>query len=345
MDIRLDYSGKQLGKYYLIQKLGNGGFGAVYKALDKVLRVDTAIKILEVSNPQEAYKLFSEASIPYKCQHNNIVKINSGELITFNTELLFIVDMDLANGMSVENLLKQKYVSINEGLKIIRDILFAVEYSHLQGIIHRDIKPANILMDNGVPKLSDFGLSTALGSVIIPWRWYVTHAAPETFVDNSVATVETDIFALGITLYRIINGIADWQLFLQGIPNAQKLMVSGKLIDKLPVASVVPDKVHKIVRKACNVSSAKRYHSAMEMRNAIEKLCPYYDWKPLEDYHWMGEAVGYPRKEIFLEPRRNHLNVIVTNNGRRSTQDSKKFDNILDAQGYMYDYIKQTIFH
>ena len=55
--------------------------------------------------------------------------------------------------------------------------------------------------------------------------------------------------------------------------------------------------------------------------------------------------MGYPRKEIFLEPRRNHLNVIVTNNGRRSTQDSKKFDNILDAQGYMYDYIKQTIFH
>ena len=118
MDIRLDYSRKQLGKFYLIQKLGNGGFGAVYKALDKVLRVEKAIKILEVSNPQEAYKLFSEASIPYKCQHNNIVKINSGELITFNTELLFIVDMDLANGMSVENLLKQKYVSINEGLKI-----------------------------------------------------------------------------------------------------------------------------------------------------------------------------------------------------------------------------------
>ena len=82
VDIRLDYSGKQLGKYYLIQKLGNGGFGAVYKALDKVLRVEKAIKILEVSNPQEAYKLFSEASIPYKCQHNNLMVFLSSSMST-----------------------------------------------------------------------------------------------------------------------------------------------------------------------------------------------------------------------------------------------------------------------
>ena len=68
-------------------------------------------------------------------------------------------------------------------------------------IIHRDIKPANILMDNGIPKLSDFGLSTALGSVIVPWKWYRSHAAPETFVSDSVATIETDIYAIGITLY------------------------------------------------------------------------------------------------------------------------------------------------
>ena len=74
MDIKQDYSGNNIGKYYLIEKLGNGGFGAVYKAFDKVLSVEKAIKILQVTNPREAYKLFSEASIPYKCQHNHIVK-------------------------------------------------------------------------------------------------------------------------------------------------------------------------------------------------------------------------------------------------------------------------------
>lgn len=164
MDIRLDYSGNELGKYYLIQKLGNGGFGAVYKAHDRILGVEKAIKILEVTDPQEAFKLFSEAAIPYNCRHDHIIKINVGEIIAFNDELVFVVDMELANGESIDSLLKNTYISVIDCLNIMRDILFAVEYSHLQGVIHRDIKPANILMDNGIPKLSDFGLSTALGN-------------------------------------------------------------------------------------------------------------------------------------------------------------------------------------
>ena len=93
MNIRNDYSGKRFGKYYLIQKLGNGGFGSVYKVFDNILGVEKALKILEVSNPEEAYKLFSEAAIPYKCQHNHVIKINSGEIIKYNGELLFVIDM------------------------------------------------------------------------------------------------------------------------------------------------------------------------------------------------------------------------------------------------------------
>lgn len=77
-------------------KLGNGGFGSVYRVFDKILSVEKALKILEVNNPNEAYKLFSEAAIPYKCQHNNVIKINGGEIIQFNGELLFVIDMDLA---------------------------------------------------------------------------------------------------------------------------------------------------------------------------------------------------------------------------------------------------------
>lgn len=342
MDIRLDYSGSKVGKYYLIQKLGNGGFGAVYKAFDRILSVEKAIKILEVTDPKEAFKLFSEASIPYKCRHNHIIKINSGEIIGFNDELLFVVDMELANGESIDSLLKHAYISVVDSLNIMRDILFAVEYSHLQGIIHRDIKPANILIDNGVPKLSDFGLSTALGNVIVPWRWYRTHAAPETFVNNSVATVETDIYALGMTLYRMINGISEWSLFLHRIPDVENLMRSGKLIDKLPVASFVPDKIHKIVKKACHKLPEKRYHSATEMRNAIEKLCPLYNWKIVEDDYWRGEAIGYPIKDVYAELKRNYIGLIVTNNGRKSSQDSEKFSNLFEARQYMMEYIKNT---
>ena len=342
MNIRNDYSGNVFGKYYLIQKLGNGGFGSVYKVFDKILGVEKALKIMEVTNPQEAYKLFSEAAIPYKCQHNNVIKINSGEIIKFNDELLFVIDMDLANGMSIESILKSAYLSINQSLEIIRNILFAVEYSHLQGIIHRDIKPANILIDNQIPKLADFGLSTALGKTIIPWRWYVTHAAPETFVDNSIATVQTDIYALGMTLYRMVNGISDWELFLQSIPDVKNAIESGKLINKLPMLPIIPEKVIRIIKKACNIDPQKRYSSASEMRNAIEKLQPLYSWIKISEYNWKGSSVGNPQKEICIEPNKKLINVLIYNNNRKSSSDSKKFTEMMQAKDYVYNYIKQT---
>lgn len=342
MNIRNDYSGNHLGKYYLIQKLGNGGFGSVYKVFDKILGVEKALKIMEVSDPNEAYKLFSEAAIPYKCQHNNVIKINSGEIVKYNDELLFVIDMDLANGKSIESILKSSYLSINQSLEIIRNILFAVEYSHLQGIIHRDIKPANILIDNQIPKLADFGLSTALGKTIIPWKWYVTHAAPETFVDNSTATVQTDIYALGMTLYRMINGISDWGLFLQSIPDVNNALASGKLINKLPMSPIIPEKVIRIIKKACNIDPNKRYSSASEMRNAIEKLQPLYSWIKISEFNWEGSSMGNPQKEICIEPNKKIINVSVYNNNRKSSIDSKKFTEMMQAKDYVYNYIKQT---
>lgn len=342
MNKTIDYSGTTIGKYYLISRIENGSFGVVYKAFDRVLSVEKAIKILEVSNPNEAYKLFSEASIPYKCTHHNIVKINTGELLDFNGEIVFVVDMELINGFSVEEILKRSEASVVWSINVIRNLLFAVEYSHIQGNIHRDIKPANILIDNGIPKLSDFGLASALGSVIIPWKWYRTHAAPETFVNNSIATVQTDIFALGMTLYRMVNGISDWNLFLSSIPNVENLIVSGKLIDKLPKSPIVPDKVYRIIKKACNKLPEKRYASATEMRNAIEKLLLMYDWKPQSEYYWIGHTIGEPVKEIYIESKRNCVEVVVTNNNRKSSQDSRRFGNILEATSYMFEYIKET---
>ena len=252
--------------------------------------------------------------------------------------------MDLANGKSLDSALKTSFISTNESLNITRNILFAVEYSHLQGIIHRDIKPANILIDNGIPKLSDFGLSTALGTVIVPWKWYVTHAAPETFVNTSVATVQTDIFAIGMTLYRMVTGISDWNLFLQSIPNAQSLMRSGKLVNKLPWAPYVPEKVYKIIKKACHADPQKRYRSASEMRNAIEKLLPQYDWKRMNDFYWIGNAIGLPQKEIYLEFKKGVICASIFNNGRKSSRDSRKFCDIDSAKQYMFEYVKETTF-
>lgn len=342
MDIHSDYSGHNFGKYQLRKKLGNGNFGAVYKAYDKVLKVEKAIKILEVTNPKEAYKLFNEASIPYKCQHNNIIKINDAQLISWGTELLFVVDMNLADGESVESLLSNNRLSVVDSLNIMKDILSAVEYSHIQGIIHRDIKPANIIMDKGVPKLSDFGLASTLNKEVDNPIWYTPHAAPETLVSRTTATVQTDIYALGMTMYRMVNGITDWRNLIFSIPNLDNLIVTGKLIEVLPLKDYVPTKIQKIIKKACHKFPEKRYQSAAEMRNAIERLHPIYNWTILSNDNWKGTALNHPDKILFIEKNRDRIDVIVKNNGRKSTKECKSFTEISEAQKYMTEYIKNT---
>lgn len=337
-----DYSGNCIGKYLLKSKLGNGYFGSVYKAYDRVLKVDKALKILNVRNVTEVNKLFNEAAIPYKCRHDNIVRIDSGEIIDFMGEFVFVVDMELVDGSSVDDFLRASETSVVWSIEVIKKILFAVEFSHINRNIHRDIKPANILIDKkGTPKLSDFGLATTLGKVVAPPIWYTTHAAPET-ASNSVATVQTDIYALGMTLFRMVNGISDWQAYLQGIPNFQKAIKEGKLFDILTFSPVVPDKVVRIIRKACNRKPLKRYSSAAEMRNALENLHLRYDWRKVSDEHWRGTAKGLPDKDVYIELVKNCSEVIVKNNNRKSSSDSKSFQMYEDAKSFMYSYVKNN---
>ena len=342
MLIDKDYSGCSIGKYLLKSKLGNGSFGCVYKARDRVLNEDKALKILNVTNVNEVSKLFKEAAIPYKCQHENIVRIDSGEILDFMNGFVFVVDMELIDGRSVDDFLRTSETSVVWSIEVIKKILFAVEFSHIKGNIHRDIKPANILIDKkGTPKLSDFGLAATVGKVVAPPIWYRTHAAPET-ASNNVATVQTDIYAMGMTMYRMVNGISDWQTYLSGIPNLQKVMQEGKLIDKLTFLPFVPDKVIRIIRKACNKTPSKRYGSASEMRNALENLHLRYDWRKVSDEHWKGTAKGLPDKDVHIELVKNFSEVIVKNNNRKSSLDSKSFLLHEDAKSYMYSYIKDN---
>lgn len=352
MDINEDYSGIMLGKYQLLSKLGNGGFGAVYKVYDSVLKTEKALKILQVNRPEEAEKIFQEASIPYKCQHRNIIKIYGGELIpiiinsTKTRELLFVIDMELVDGVSVEKLLQTDFLSLTQSLNIIKDILFGLEHSHNEGIIHRDIKPGNILIDKGIPKLSDFGLASTLGTMIEPPKWYLPHCAPEAMLNN-IATVETDIFAMGITFFRMVNNIKDWSNYLQtlysDINELENDIISGTFIKKLQYRPYVPEKVKRIIKKACAFNPAERYSSASEMRNAIAKLHTNIEWHQTSDIQWYGNEKNGKLKEILIESKKNKYKVIIKNNGRISSKESKEFTTFEDSKNYMNEFIKESL--
>ena len=97
------------------------------------------------------------------------------------------------------------------------------------------------------------------------------------------------------------------------------------------------------MKKACQKDPCKRFTSASEMRNAIEKLCPLYNWKNTSSLNWHGEPVtSAPIKDIYIDPKRNYVNVVVCNNGRRSTKDCRRFDDDLSAKKYLFEYVRSN---
>lgn len=341
MDNAKDYRGKYIGKYYLKEKLGRGNFGVVYKVHDSILNVDKAIKILNVNNPSQAKLAFDEASIPYKCKHKNIVKINTADLESFDGKIVFIIDMEYISGGSLEELIKAKFLSLEYVLDLFTNILYGLEHAHINGIVHRDIKPANILISNGKPLISDFGLATIINANN-PGRWYTTHSAPECFLENSKCAIQTDIFALGITMFRAINSIRDWRGTLKTIPYFDSVIRKGNLIAKLGYKSYIPKKVMRIINKACKADSNKRYTSAAEMRNDIQKIKCVCNWCKISKDKWHGENAKGHKKEIFMNTKRNGVEVVVKNNGRRVTKECMVFESYENAIDYMNGYVRET---
>lgn len=349
MDHKLDYSGEMIGKYKLLSKLGKGYFGSVYLAIDSVLKVEKAIKIMDVTNPQQAVKLFKEAELPYKCEHNNIIKIFGGSIEMFKGAPCFVIEMEVAKDGSIESLLKGNQLSIINSVDIIKNILFALQHSHNLGIIHRDIKPANILLDKKTPKLSDFGLATTFNDILSPnTLWYTPHAAPETKTCQ-IPTPQIDIYALGMTMFRMVNYISDWHKYCSQIKNANAWLEKGTFVEKVAFEPFVPAKIIRVVRKACKPQPKDRYLSASDMRDDLEKLTPFISWEKIDCDEWIGMN-GNQKHYAKIVVKKKGTNVIIKTNSRKVTAKSKEFisndstKNNSDARNYLNDYISKTMF-
>lgn len=344
MDINTDYSGKNIGKYQLLRRIGNGNFGVVYLAHDMILQSNKAIKIMSVDEPKKALNLFTEASLPYKCNQNNIVRINDGILEEFEEEIVFIIDMEYIDGHSLESIIKNESLSVIDSLTIIKDVLFGLQHAHDQGLLHRDIKPANILLSReGIPKLTDFGLAITLDQEFDENTvWYTGNAAPECY-SNNIPTIQMDIYAIGMTLFRMVNDIKKFSNYIALTRNGNLLLRQGKLVQKSEFKGYVPKSVIRIIKKACNADPNKRYQSAAEMRNAIEKLTPNINWNKKSDGFWIGDKGSNTYEAIMIE-KKHGCDVIIKQNGRRVTSCCNKFNDGIIAYNYLNKYISKTTF-
>ena len=271
----MNLEGKLLGnRYEIIEKIGNGGMATVYKATDKVLKRNVAVKILrdEFTTDDEFIKRFEvEAQSAARLTHPNIVSIYD---VGVDGNLYYIV-MELIQGKTLKEIIvKEKGPlpwkwSINVSIQIAS----ALEMAHRNNIIHRDIKPHNfIITDDGVAKVTDFGIAkavsnstiTAFGTTIGSVHYFSPEHARGGFTD-----AKSDLYSLGVVMYEMVTGRVPFDA-------DTPVSVALKHMQEEPVEPIelnpnLPIAVNKIIMRALQKDTTLRYQTASEMLVDLKK--------------------------------------------------------------------------
>ncbi|QDI02529.1 serine/threonine protein kinase [Xanthomonas cerealis pv. cerealis] len=259
-------------------KLGAGHFGVVYLGNDSV-HGEVAVKVLERKNGQDdaswdthKASFLSEAQNLSKAKHRNVVEVFHIEELPDGKSIRFC--MAYCAGGSVQSAYENGPMDLKSVRKIATEVSMGLGALHARNMLHRDIKPGNILIDNqGVAKLGDFGLVTdrlimGYGSV----EGYSDHIAFEVWGGNPTSP-RTDIWALGMTLYRLLHG-QDWY---ERSPAPRHIVKNGGFANSLTWLPHIPKAWRTVIRRMLNDVPSARYQNAQELLNAFSKL-PTPSW-------------------------------------------------------------------
>ena len=261
------------GRYRIESELGEGGMATVYLADDLKHNRKVALKVLkpELAAVVGAERFLAEIQVTANLQHPNILPLHdSGEADGF----LFYV-MPYVEGDTLKDRLEREHqLPVDDAVQIATDMGEALDYAHRQGVIHRDIKPANVLLLEGKPVISDFGIALAVGAagggrltetgLSLGTPHYMS---PEQAAGDQVVGASTDTYALGSVLYEMLVGEPPY-------PGTTAQAVLGKIIAGKPVSATeqrpsIPAKVDAAVRKALEKLPADRFTSAEEFVRAL----------------------------------------------------------------------------
>lgn len=268
-------SGEQIYKYRLKSYVGGGNFGEVWFAEDCSINSLCALKLLPKDDTTIDERLF-EAKIGNRLQHPNVVNIKYADVIQYNSKPLVAIAMPFyKNGSILSQLNSKNFLNTKTAIKCLIDILRGLEYLHENDYFHCDIKPNNILIgDNYEYILSDYGITcySPNHKAVHPRQCYLPHTAPET-VDGNVYDTRTDIYQLGLTAFRLLNGISEIKKeFMTNRATFEESVKTGKIITDNKYQPFIPRKIRRIITKAIKLNPDERYQTALEMRRALEQL-------------------------------------------------------------------------
>ncbi|HEY6089386.1 MAG TPA: protein kinase [Gemmatimonadaceae bacterium] len=262
-----------ISKYRIIELVGEGAMGVVYKAQDSVLERTVAIKVMNdsIARQDDLRKRFlHEAQAAGSLQHPNVVCIYD----LGDADGHLFIAMEFVDGVDLEHLIALgQPLSLQSKLDIVIDVLTGLAFAHRRGIVHRDIKPANIRVgEDGRAKIMDFGVAhlasssmTSTGSIL----GTPTYMAPEQITEGKTSPA-TDIFAVGGVLYQILTLMKPFDA-----PTLQNLFF--KIITEKPrsvteLMPALPPALDRIVQKAMAKEPSQRYSNALEMANDLTEV-------------------------------------------------------------------------
>jgi serine/threonine protein kinase len=271
--------GQSVGDYSIVEAIGQGGMGAVYKVRHAISHRLEAMKVLlpdlRGSGGELEARFLREIQVTASLDHPNIARLHTA--FRFQNQLLMV--MELVEGENLHRRMRTRGLAIDEALRSGREILAALAYAHRRAVVHRDIKPGNIMIsEQGPVKLLDFGIAslkgpeaerdttqtllTRGGAVI----GSVPYMSPEQ-VEARPVDARSDLYSLGVALYEMVTGT----LPIRG--ETEFAVMTGHLT-QTPVAPVVhqprvPAHVSAAIMRALEKDPARRFQTAEEFSQAL----------------------------------------------------------------------------
>lgn len=313
-------------------RIGGGHYGDVHEATCP-LQGKVAVKLLRQIAGESAAAwaarstaLLAEGRRLKSAQHQNIVGVH--QVVRDANNVVHLVT-EYCDGGSLQAAYEADPMPLHKVRKIITHACAGLACIHNVGMIHRDIKPANILCNGTGYKVGDFGLVTnRMLHGYASAEGYVSHLAPEVFGTTGtpgITSAKTDIWALGMTVFRLLHGHGFYQdnFGLLNAAHFEQRITAGGFGQSLPWLPHIPDKWKRFVRKAMQDDSSQRFQSAHEMSQALASL----PIEPRWNCHYVFDRVTWTRTEQgrtttvewrIHTPRKHTWSAVRTGAGKRA---------------------------